>query len=137
MVHCLSLNLVSVKVAEDPHVALGMLFFTFSMDRRNSNKLSLPSSLGLQHAQIYNGCTPASSSLTLTISQLVWNCVCSVHTILCSSRKCIRQGVFKNIMLSYLNIMITSPCNEYPITPHFYIVKLGFTGVYISFLFLL
>ena len=27
--------------------------------------------------------------------------------------------------------MITSPCNVYPLTPHFYIVKLGFTGVYI------
>ena len=36
-------------------------------------------------------------------------------------------------------IMQTSPCNEYPLTPHFYIpvVKLGFTGVYIVFLFLL
>ena len=29
--------------------------------------------------------------------------------------------------------MITSPCNVYPLTPHFYIVKLGFTGVYIIF----
>ena len=28
----------------------------------------------------------------------------------------------------------TSPCNEDPLTPHFYIVKLGFTGVYIIFL---
>ena len=28
-------------------------------------------------------------------------------------------------------IMKTSPCNEDPLTPHFYIVKLGFTGVYI------
>ena len=36
-----------------------------------------------------------------------------------------------------LGIMQTSPCNEYPLTPHFYIVKLGFTGVYIFFLFLL
>ena len=34
-------------------------------------------------------------------------------------------------------IMQTSPYNEYPLTPHFYIVKLGFTGVYIFFLFLL
>ena len=25
-------------------------------------------------------------------------------------------------------------CNEYPLTPHFYIVKLGLTGVYIIFL---
>ena len=30
--------------------------------------------------------------------------------------------------------MQTSPCNEFPFTPHFYIVKLGFTGVYIIFL---
>ena len=33
--------------------------------------------------------------------------------------------------------MFTSPCNEYPLTSHFCIVKLGFTGVYIIFLFLL
>ena len=34
-------------------------------------------------------------------------------------------------------IMKTSPCNEDPLTPHFYIVKLGFTGVYIFSYFLL
>ena len=34
-------------------------------------------------------------------------------------------------------IMKTCPCNVDPLTPHFYIVKLGFTGVYIIFLFLL
>ena len=34
-------------------------------------------------------------------------------------------------------IMKTSSSNVYPLTPHFYIVKLGFTGVYIIFLFLL
>ena len=33
--------------------------------------------------------------------------------------------------------MLTCPCNVDPLTPHFYIVKLGFTGVYIIFLFLL
>ena len=26
-------------------------------------------------------------------------------------------------------IRITCPCNEYALTPHFYILKLGFTGV--------
>ena len=31
----------------------------------------------------------------------------------------------------------TCPCNEYPLKPHFYIVKLGFAGVYLFFLFLL
>ena len=35
------------------------------------------------------------------------------------------------------HITKTIPCNEDPLTPHFYIVKLGFTGVYIVFLFLL
>ena len=30
--------------------------------------------------------------------------------------------------------MQTCPYSEYPLTPHFYIVKLGFTGVYICFL---
>ena len=34
-------------------------------------------------------------------------------------------------------IMKTCPCNEDPLTPHYYIVKLGFTGVYIFVLFLL
>ena len=34
-------------------------------------------------------------------------------------------------------IMLTCPCVLYPLTPHFYIVKVGFTGVYIIFLFLL
>ena len=31
--------------------------------------------------------------------------------------------------------MKTSPCNEDPLTPHFYIVKLGFTGVYFFLIF--
>ena len=34
-------------------------------------------------------------------------------------------------------IMKTCPCNEYLLTPHFYIGKVGFTGVFIFFLFLL
>ena len=32
------------------------------------------------------------------------------------------------------HIMITCPCNVYPFTPHFYIVKLGLTGVFNFFL---
>ena len=38
---------------------------------------------------------------------------------------------------SLLSIRKTSPCNEYPLKPHFYIEKLGFAGVYLFFLFLL
>ena len=34
----------------------------------------------------------------------------------------------------YCYIMLTCPCNEDPLTPHFYIVKRGFTGVYIFFI---
>ena len=37
----------------------------------------------------------------------------------------------------YLSIMITCPCNEKTLTLHFYYSRLGSTGVYISFLFLL
>ena len=36
-----------------------------------------------------------------------------------------------------ITIRITCPCDLYTLTPHFYIVKLGCTGVYIFFLFLL
>ena len=35
------------------------------------------------------------------------------------------------------SIMQTCPCNEHPLTPHFYIVKLEFTRVYTIFFFLL
>ena len=31
-----------------------------------------------------------------------------------------------------IDIMKTCPCNVHPLTPHFCIVKLGFTGVYID-----
>ena len=35
------------------------------------------------------------------------------------------------------SIMITHPCNIYPLASHFYIIKLEFTGVFIIFLLLL
>ena len=41
-----------------------------------------------------------------------------------------------NIVLVSI-LMITCPCNVHPLTPHFNIVELRFTGVYIIFLFLL
>ena len=44
--------------------------------------------------------------------------------------KCVESSQFDNIRK-------TCPCNEYPIKPHFYIVKLGYAGVYLFFLFLL
>ena len=39
--------------------------------------------------------------------------------------------------MTVLRIRIICPLDLYPLAPHFYIVKLGFTGVYIIFLFLL
>ena len=47
------------------------------------------------------------------------------------------MSVLVFVFTDFVCIMKTSPCNVYPLTPHFYIVKLGFTGVYIIFLFLL
>ena len=41
----------------------------------------------------------------------------------------------KTGFLTSLLITKTSPCNEHPLTPHFYIVKLGCTGVYIFLIF--
>ena len=38
---------------------------------------------------------------------------------------------------TYHFIRKTFPCNEYPLKSHFYIVKLGYAGVYLFFLFLL
>ena len=46
---------------------------------------------------------------------------CTLGTHCCLSRR-----------LKY--IRITCPCNEHPLTPHFYIEKVGFTRVYIFFL---
>ena len=37
----------------------------------------------------------------------------------------------------HADIMLACSCSVDPLTLHFYIVKLGFTGVYIIFLFLL
>ena len=47
------------------------------------------------------------------------------------------NGSVKRDLFKLKHIMLTWPCNEDPLTPHFYIVKLGFTGVYIIFLILL
>ena len=41
------------------------------------------------------------------------------------------------LLAEMVTIRITCPCNEHPLTPHFYIEKVGFTRVYIFFFFLL
>ena len=45
----------------------------------------------------------------------------------------IRRVPFRNLLI---HNMLTCPCNVDPLTPNFYIVKLGCTGVCIIFLFL-
>ena len=47
------------------------------------------------------------------------------------------QGLHCLHFCLHLCIMRISPCNEDPLTSHFHIVKLGFTGVYIIFFFAL
>ena len=34
----------------------------------------------------------------------------------------------------HCSIVITFPCNVYPLTPHVYLAKMGYAGVYIFFL---
>ena len=43
----------------------------------------------------------------------------------------------ETVLILYGFITIACPCNEYPLIPHFYIVKLGNTGVYLFFFFLI
>ena len=82
-------------------------------------------------------------------STATWSCrdvvLCIENEIILSSRKyvhtCIllygkKTGMHISLVLSK-TIMKTCPCNVYPLKPHFYIVKLGFAGVYLFFLFLL
>ena len=45
------------------------------------------------------------------------------------------ENVCHNVFAGY--IRKTCPSNIYPLKPHFYIVKLGFAGVYLFFTFLL
>ena len=52
----------------------------------------------------------------------------------------LHEWVLVVILFTILNIMKICPCNEInecSFIPHFYLVKMGFTGVYLLFLFLL
>ena len=48
-----------------------------------------------------------------------------------------RLSVSATLMPGLVHIRKTRPCNVYPPEPHFYIVKVGYAGVYLFFLFLL
>ena len=45
------------------------------------------------------------------------------------------EGIFKEFLKWVGGIRKTCPCNEYPLKPHFYMVKLGYAGVNLFFLF--
>ena len=45
--------------------------------------------------------------------------------------RCAKEIYTSQSEFSKDNIMLTCPCNVYPLTPHFYIVKLGFSEVFI------
>ena len=62
----------------------------------------------------------------------------SVYTLLTRSTLGLWCIIFATVRaLDLRHIMKTCLCNEQPLTPHFYIGKLGFAWVYIIFLFLL
>ena len=64
--------------------------------------------------------------------------ICSFEKVICS--KLISPIPSPSVRPSYrfvLSIMPTRPCNVNPLIPHYYIEKLGCTGVYIIILFLL
>ena len=63
----------------------------------------------------------------------------TMKLVICLASRLLFVGDSQHDILCWVesHIRITCPCNVYPLTPHFYIVKLGFTGVYIIFLFLL
>ena len=50
---------------------------------------------------------------------------------------CMQFQTYDHISLKIFHIMQTCPCNEDPLTPHVYIVKLECTGVYIFLIFAL
>ena len=75
---------------------------------------------------------------TLTrICRILWHTTCSVKMLIDKTILLLLLfSPFKFARTVY-NIRKTCPCNEYPLKPHFYIVKMGYAGVYLFFLFLL
>ena len=57
------------------------------------------------------------------------------HYELPKDKRSMLKHEIKNILIQFFVdmeiIMLTCPCDLYTLTPHFYIVKLGLTGVYV------
>ena len=92
-----------------------------------------------------------STSLSTSDEHVSIKCAMSKHVSYCRLIEAI-QVHYKNIFFFFFFfffffvvdaqakvflIMKTCPCKVYPLKPHFKVVKLGFAGVYLFFLFLL
>ena len=80
------------------------------------------------------------SLLNLHISKFslyTGNCIGLERNVSILILQCDYDSVFYSFTLLDQFIGKICPCNEYPLKPHFYIVKLGHAGVYLFFLFLL
>ena len=83
-----------------------------------------------------------SKNWTYRIKQLMDDC--NTGDLFTTGSENINKSFILNRISEYLKtqdnqtcIRKTCPCNEYPLKPHFYIVKLGYAGVDLFFLFLL
>ena len=70
-------------------------------------------------------CTSANDALPITSQVHTCSNSCGIHVV---RLLCFRTG---NTLFQKLDIIKTCPCNVHPLTPHFYIIKLGLTGVFI------
>ena len=85
--------------------------------------------------------TPSGLTLASATRNEIWlgRCLGNTKYMYCYLNQLVKTAMVKTrlfINQSY-HIRITCPCNEHPHTPHIYIEKVGFTRVYIFFLFLL
>ena len=95
-------------------------------------------------APLFFAYSPGSPTLAQHVVSVNYNSIqlyfSQLHYVHVKHRKrndiCMYEKRYGDINETHTNITKTSPCNEDSLTPHFYIVKLGFTGVYIIFLFL-
>ena len=75
-------------------------------------------------------CPPPTSPPGSTVSSSLWAQTDGINSALHP----ILDSLPRENVQSLKPILITCPYNEHPLTPHFYIGKLGFTWVYIFFL---
>ena len=70
-------------------------------------------------------------NFTYSFSLAVYTYVSTAHN------KCIQDGIYLHDFADTIinNSIITHPCNLYLLVPHFYIVKLRFTRIYIIFFY--